>query len=162
MAMFGVETNIYSMDIDLSLLDEKAKEDPRICFLEGDSNNINAVFSSKMLATLPHPWLIIEDAHINLIGVLEYFHQTGLTSGDYLIVEDTNKFMWGLSIWDREIWEDWEDSKDSEKLLEGATKIDDLRSWLTNHSEEYLVDTYYQDIYGYNVSKNWNSIFKKV
>ena len=42
-------------------------------------------------------------------------------------------------------------------------KLDDLRSWLMRHQNEYLVDTHYiyLDIYGYNGSKNWNSILKR-
>ncbi|MGB3639944.1 MAG: hypothetical protein WBA39_20565 [Rivularia sp. (in: cyanobacteria)] len=37
---------------------------------------------------------------------MEYFHNHGLTKGDYLIVEDTNKFMW-------DSWSDnWEDDKE--------------------------------------------------
>ena len=40
-------------------------------------------------------------------------------------------------------------------------KLDDLRSWLMRHQNEYLVDTHYLDMYGYNGSKNWNSILKR-
>lgn len=41
-----------------------------------------------------------------VLGVVEYFHNHGLTKGDYLIVEDTNKFMW-------DSWSDnWEDDKE--------------------------------------------------
>lgn len=150
--IFGVESNIYSMDIDLSLLDEKAKSDSRINFIEGDSNNIDAVFSPDKLSGLPHPWLVIEDAHVNLIGVLEYFHSNGLQPGDYLIVEDTNLFMWDY----------WQEHWDKQLIEEQRYKMLNLRRWLENHEDEYLVDTYYQDVYGYNVSKNWNSILKKV
>lgn len=151
--LFGVQGHIYSMDIDLSLLDEKAKTDPRICFLQGDCNQIESVFSPQMLAELAHPWLVIEDVHVNLVAVVDYFHKNGLSGGDYMIVEDTNQFMW-------EAWrENWDDE---EELQKGASKMDELRGWLLNHEEEYLVDTYYQDIYGYNGSKNWNSMLKRV
>lgn len=151
--LFGIEARVYSVDIDLSLLDEKAKADSRINFIQGDSNNIGAAFPPELLSALPHPWLIIEDAHINLGGVLEYFHQNGLRSGDYLIVEDTNKEHWKL----------WADSwDDREEMEQGSKKMDDLRTWLQDREDEYLVDTYYQDMYGYNGSKNWNSILKRV
>ena len=151
--LFGIAARVYSVDIDLSMLDDQAKADTRIDFIQGDCNNIAAAFPPDLLSTLPHPWLLIEDAHINLLGVLEHFHQNGLRSGDYLIVEDTNKVHWTL----------WEDSwDDREEMEQGARKMDDLRSWLNNHEDEYLVDTYYQDMYGYNGSKNWNSILKRV
>ncbi|MDJ0797463.1 MAG: hypothetical protein QNJ51_11635 [Calothrix sp. MO_167.B12] len=40
--------------------------------------------------------------------------------------------------------------------------MSDLRDWLLDHENEYLIDTYYQDMYGYNGSKSWNSILIKV
>ena len=151
--VFGIKCQIHSVDIDLSLLDEKAKADSRINFIQGDCNNISAAFSPELLSAFPHPWLIIEDAHINIKGVLEHFHQNGLRSGDYLVVEDTNKVHW-------ELWQDsWDDR---EEMEQGAKKMDDLRDWLKDWEENYLVDTYYQDMYGYNGSKNWNSILKRV
>lgn len=151
--LFGIDSSVYSIDIDLSLLDPQAKEDKRVQFLQGDCNNISAAFPPDMLSSLPHPWLIIEDAHINLTGVLDYFHQNGLTQGDYLIVEDTNKIHWQL-------WQDeWDDR---EEMEQGSRKMDDLRHWISQYENDYLVDTYYQDMYGYNGSKNWNSILKRV
>ncbi|WP_375500133.1 CmcI family methyltransferase [uncultured Nostoc sp.] len=150
--LFSIEGCVYSVDIDLSLLNNNARTDSRVEFLEGNCNNISAVLPPELLATLAHPWLVIEDTHVNLVGVLEYFHCNGLQSGDYLIVEDTNKVMW-------EEWADWDDK---ELLARVGRKLDELRTWLTNHQNEYLVDTYYQDMYGYNGSKNWNSILKRI
>lgn len=150
--LFGIEGRVHSVDIDLSMVDEKAKADPRINFIQGDCNQIDEAFPPESLAALPHPWLIVEDAHINIKEVLEHFHQNGLTSGDYLIVEDTNKIYWGM-------WENtWDDLDEMEQ---GAKKMDSLRDWLKDHKDDYLVDTYYQDMYGYNGSKNWNSILKR-
>ncbi len=149
--IMGIKGNIYEVDIDLSLLDEKAKADSRVNFLQGDCNKLNEVFPPEILAELPHPWLVIEDAHVNLVAVADYFHNHGLQSGDYLIIEDTNKYMW-------EAWQgNWEDG---EEMKKGSQKMDDLRSWLMKHENEYLVDTHYLDMYGYNGSKNWNSILK--
>ncbi|MGD1698716.1 CmcI family methyltransferase [Dapis sp. BLCC M229] len=150
--ILGVDGSVYSIDIDLSLLDEKAKDHPRVNFIEGDVNNLNAVLPKTMLDKLPHPWLIIEDSHVNLLAVVNHFHDNGITSGDYLIVEDTNKLMWEFQ------GEQW---SDEEENVHGRQKMSDLRSWLLNHEDEYLIDTHYQDMYGYNVSKNWNSILKR-
>ena len=36
---------------------------------------------------LPHPWYVIEDSHVNVTGLLEYFDRF-LQPGDYLMVED--------------------------------------------------------------------------
>ncbi len=150
--IFGIKGSVYSIDIDLSLLDAKAKDNPRVNFIEGDCNNLNSVLPKTMLDQLPHPWLVIEDAHVNVLAVVEYFHNNGLISGDYLIVEDTSEFMW-------KYWSDnWDDKEENAK---GELKMSDLRNWLLNHEDEYLIDTYYQDMYGYNGSKNWNSILRK-
>ena len=149
---FAIKCSIYSLDIELSLLHEKAKTDKRIHFLQGDCNNLRASLSPQFLAKLPHPWLIIEDAHVNLTGVLEYFHSNGLQSKDYLIVEDTNIYMW-------EYWK--ENGGDKKEVQSGLRKLTDLRHWLLSHPDEYLIDTHYQDMFGKNGSKCWNSILKK-
>ena len=39
--------------------------------------------------TLPYPWFINEDVHVNVVGVLEYLDKF-MESGDYLFIEDTN------------------------------------------------------------------------
>ena len=150
--LFGIKGSVYSVDIDLSLLDEKAKANPKVKFLSGDCNHIDAVLPTTLLSTLPHPWLIIEDAHVNLFGILNYFHKNGLQNGDYVIIEDTNKALW-------EAWSNWEDREFIERM---KCKLDLLKNWLIQNQNEYLIDTYYQDMFGYNGSKNWNSILKKV
>lgn len=150
--LFEIEGLVYSVDIDLSLLYEKAKAQPKIKFLEGDCNQLDRVLSTTLLSTLAHPWLIIEDAHVNLVGILDYFHHNGLQSRDYLIIEDTNKALW-------EAWSDWEDKEFIERM---KCKLDLLKNWLIQHQYEYLIDTHYQDLFGYNGSKNWNSMLKRI
>lgn len=150
-AMFDVESQVYSIDIDISQLDERAKVDHRIKFLEGDCNQIEKILPPDLLSTLPHPWLIIEDAHVNLVGILDYFHHHGLDSGDYVIIEDTNQDLW-------EAWSDWDDK---EFLSRMGCKLELLKNWLIKYKDHYRIDSYYQDMYGYNGSKNWNSILKK-
>ena len=44
---------------------------------------------AELLRTAPHPWLVVEDAHHNVGGVLEHFHKY-LSPGDYLVVEDSD------------------------------------------------------------------------
>jgi hypothetical protein len=55
--------------------------------------------------------------------------------------------------------EGWENK---EEIQKGKEKMPQLKGWVMSHEDEYLVDTYYLDIYGYNGSKNWNSVLKKV
>ena len=63
--------------------------------------------------------MIVEDAHVNGVGVVEDFHEKGLKSGDYLIVEDTNKTMWELDReeLDKEDW-DYQELLDEQELIE--------------------------------------------
>lgn len=149
--VFGLEGTVYSVDIDLSLLDTKAKNNPGIHFLEGDCNKIEEVLPPSLLANCKHPWLIVEDVHVNVDGLLDYFHINGLHSGDYVIVEDTNQDLW-------KAWSDWDDKDFIQRM---KNKLNVLKRWLMKYSNEYLIDSYYQDMFGYNSSKNWNSILKK-
>jgi cephalosporin hydroxylase len=61
--------------------------DKRIDFIQGDLNDIQAVLGSAV-PCLPHPWLVIEDAHVNVPGVLRFF-DAAFEPGDYMIVEDS-------------------------------------------------------------------------
>ena len=157
-----IESYVYSTDIDLSLLDEKAKDHPRVNFIEGDSNHIESVLPPELLSTLPHPWFITEDAHVNSVGILEYFHNNGFESGDYIIIEDTNPLMWELGLKNKEVIDAYEKEDYSKEEKVGKMLMEELEGWLKNHEDEYLIDSYYLDMYGYNVSKNWNSVIKKV
>lgn len=153
LTLLDIQSQVYSVDIDLSLLDEKAKTHPGVTFIQGDCNHMETIFSPEMLSKLPHPWLIVEDAHANVLAVVDYFHRHGLQAGDYIIVEDTSVLLW-------ETWTDWWDDQD--EVETGKQKMSLLRTWLQDHEDEYVVDTHYQDMFGYNGSKNWNSILKRV
>ncbi|MGP3937980.1 CmcI family methyltransferase [Nonomuraea sp. KM88] len=61
--------------------------DERIDFVQGDLHDIQGVLDA-IVPTLPHPWLVIEDAHVNVSGVLSFFDRV-LEPGDYLVVEDS-------------------------------------------------------------------------
>ncbi len=152
--IFGIEGQVYSMDINLSFLDERAKADTRIQFIQGDCNQIEDVLTREFLSKLPHPWFVIEDAHVNTIGIMDHLHNHGLQSGDYVIIEDTNLYMW--EYWGDKGWQVEHEVKEMPNLLSS------LRAWLQSHEEDYRIDSYLQDLYGYNVSKSWNSLFKRV
>ena len=49
MKMYGIKTHIFSLDIDLSLVRELAKEDENISFIEGDASEIQNAFSHHLL-----------------------------------------------------------------------------------------------------------------
>jgi cephalosporin hydroxylase len=64
-------------------------EYPHVKFYQGDCSAPERLFDSDLLHSEPHPWLVVEDAHHNVIGVLEQFHPV-LSPGDYLVVEDSD------------------------------------------------------------------------
>mgnify|MGYP003314793172 FL=1 len=77
---YGLSTRVYSIDINpITLKHEK------VTFFQGNSKEINSVFDVK---NLPHPWLIVEDAHVEVNKIMEYFEEH-MHRGDYLIIEDS-------------------------------------------------------------------------
>ena len=79
--MFGINCHVYSMDID----PPTGINYDNIIFLKGDSNEIEKAFDN--LSIYIHPWMIVEDAHVNVTGVLDWFVKD-MENGDYLIAED--------------------------------------------------------------------------
>ncbi len=61
---------------------------PGVVFLQGDCAQPAALFDPLLLRRAPHPWLVIEDAHVNVHDVLAHLGEY-LVAGDYLFVEDS-------------------------------------------------------------------------
>jgi len=100
--IFGLkDTMVYSVDINKVIL----RNTDRIKFFRGDSNNVEVLWDQ--LEILPHPWLIIEDSHVNINGVISHFEK-GMVQGDYIIVEDTRS------------------KKGSEMVIPKSLKVDQL------------------------------------
>jgi cephalosporin hydroxylase len=81
--MFSIPGSIVSID-----LRPPAVVHPKVRFVEGNCHQIETVFHDEYWRHAPHPWLVVEDAHENVLGVLRFFH-TFLSAGDYLVVEDS-------------------------------------------------------------------------
>ena len=115
-----------------------------------DCNRIEELFPAKMLVDLPHPVVLIDDAHVNIAGVYSHFHQHGLDRGDYLIVEDIVPWIPGSfgKAEDNIEWGDW--------------KWNEIRGFFAGCGDAYLVDRYYTDFFGYNATWNWNGFLKKM
>ncbi|MCT7660905.1 CmcI family methyltransferase [Mycobacterium deserti] len=126
---FGVESQIVSFDIDISRV---VVGHPRIQFVQADCMKPDT-FNGPWL-DLPHPWLLIEDAHVNTHAMLEHFHPH-LRPGDYLIVEDT-AFM--------------------------IDKYQDLERFVTSHGNDYKVDTRFTDLWGYNGTFSFNGYLRRM
>ena len=80
----GIAGRVYSVDRV-----KVAAEHPGVEYFEGDCSDPERLFGAELLRTAPHPWLVVEDAHHNVGGVLEHFHKY-LSPGDYLVVEDSD------------------------------------------------------------------------
>ena len=83
MRNFDLDGRIYSVDIK-----PVGEVYPGVHFSAGDCSSPPSLFDADLLRSAPHPFLVIEDAHINVHDVL--MHIDGfLTKGDYLFVEDS-------------------------------------------------------------------------
>lgn len=84
MALADIQGRVHSVDRV-----KPAVKHPRVSFCQGDCHAPAQLFDAGLLAAEPHPWLVVEDAHQNVGGVLEQFHKY-LAPGDYLVVEDSD------------------------------------------------------------------------
>jgi cephalosporin hydroxylase/predicted 2-oxoglutarate/Fe(II)-dependent dioxygenase YbiX/peroxiredoxin len=80
----GTDGHVHSVDIA-----DVRMQHPRVHFRKGDCSNPDSLFPGDLLQTAPHPWLVVEDAHHNVPGVLDWLHRF-LVPGDYLVVEDSD------------------------------------------------------------------------
>jgi cephalosporin hydroxylase len=108
-----------------------------------------------MLRELPHPLVVIDDAHVNIAGVYRHFHEHALQEGDYLVIEDTIPWMPGSfgpadetgEAGDVEEWGDW--------------KWHEILRFFEEHGRSYRVDRYYTDFFGLNATWNWNGFVRR-
>ena len=81
----GGYSHVYSVDIKPPNITYDG-----VTFLSGDIRNIPHISDNTMfdVRTLPHPWLIVEDAHVAVNEVMRYF-ELHMHKGDYIIIEDS-------------------------------------------------------------------------
>jgi cephalosporin hydroxylase len=125
---FGVSSRIISLDVT-----RPRTQTPLVTFLEGDCNDIEAALPPELLGACDHPWLVVEDSHINVGGVLRYL-EAFLSLGDYLVVEDT-----------------WDPQK--------AAALDEF---MEVFGSRFSVDTRYTDFFGRNATVCRDSILLRI
>ena len=76
---YNLPTQVYSMDIEPPSIQYE-----NVTFFEGDSKQISTFDTEN----LPHPWLILEDAHVEVNKIVKYFEKH-MHTGDYIIIEDS-------------------------------------------------------------------------
>lgn len=82
----GIALEVHSVD----LVRPEGVNAAQVTFHAGDARNLGATFSTGFLATLPRPWLVVEDAdhrYETTLAVLRFF-DPWLGHGDYVVVED--------------------------------------------------------------------------
>jgi cephalosporin hydroxylase len=84
MTSCGIDGRVHSVDLRKSRV-----EHPLVSFYQGNCVDPVGLFDAALLQSAPHPWLVVEDAHNNVTGVLDHMH-TYLVPGDYLLVEDSD------------------------------------------------------------------------
>ena len=155
MTLMGAECDIYSMDIDLSLLQDQVKEikPPNVHFIQCDSHKIDEAFPREALRKYPHPWVVIEDAHVNFDGVLGHFHQL-MEVGDYFVVDDTSPDVTEVEMGRINV--------PSDAWWEPEAKLSAVKRFLKEYSQYYAVDSFYTDFFGYNGTWNWHGYIRRM
>ena len=143
----NIECNVFSVNIDLSLLHPliKSLQPPNLSFFEGDCNEIEEVFPTRFLNEQPHPIIVIDDVHENSENIMEYFHKH-LIPGDYIICEDTNP-----NLPNQMTGGHW-----------GFDKLHAFSKFLSKHGDVYAIDSFFTNFFGYNASSNWNGYARRM
>lgn len=147
--LFGLDCQVYSMDIDHSLISEQAwKMKPaNVTFLHGDSNAVEKTFTPEMLARLPRPLILMEDSHVNVVNNLHYFHEF-LQVGDYIILDETSPDVpkeLGMGLY-----------------LDYEAMGEELEKFVGQHKGHYAIDSFFNDFFGCNFTTSWNAILRRM
>lgn len=80
----GLGCRIVSIDVaPPDVVDETS-----VVFLEADAFDLGASLTYERLSAMAHPWLVVEDAHVAVAQILDFFDEY-LLYGDYIVVEDS-------------------------------------------------------------------------
>lgn len=142
---FGIDYTIHSIDIQ-----PLAKcEIPGVTFYQGDGRNMSDTLSPNLLAALPRPMMVIEDADhrpATTLAVLRFFDRW-LCAGEYIVVED------GIV----------DDLFDDDRMtdLKGGPRPA-IADFLRERGIDYQVDTRLCDYFGSNMTWNVNGYLRRV
>ncbi|HJQ83101.1 MAG TPA: CmcI family methyltransferase, partial [Candidatus Binatia bacterium] len=139
--VFGIAGHVHSIDVaPVAGLDH-----PGVTFHRGDARDLGATLTPALLATLPRPWLVIEDSdhqYATCTRVLEFF-ASRLEPGEYLLVEDGIVDALGIG-------GDYDG---------GPNRA--VREFLAAHPETYSVDRALCDFFGPNFTYNTDGYLVK-
>lgn len=83
----GLDCEVHSFDVLSKAVSPRAKH-PRLHFHQADVSSLESL-DAGLLRKLPHPWLVIDDAHVNVLNVLSFMREF-MDEGDYFVKEDTD------------------------------------------------------------------------
>lgn len=139
---FGIDGHIYSIDI----VEVTSVQHPRVTYMEGNGRALQEILTPAFINSLPRPLLVIEDAdhsYETSKHVLEFFHPY-LKLEEYIVIED------GII----------SDLVQDASYNIGPHKA--LKEFLSEHEDEYEIDSSYCDYFGYNLTWCTNGFLKKV
>lgn len=129
MECMNIDGEVHSYELLIKAVSPRAKHE-KLHFHCADLKNL-ASFNIEHLKNLPHPWLIIDDAHVNVLNTLSFFREF-MKDGDYFIKEDTCSL--------------------------GST-VDNAEYLILAEGLGFVVDRIYADAFGYNVTTAKNTWF---
>lgn len=125
----GLDCEVHSFDLLSKAVSPRAKH-PKLHFHQVDLKRLESL-KVGLLKELPHPWLVIDDAHVNVLNVLSVLRQF-MREGDYFVKEDTD----GL-----------------------GTTVQNAEYLSLAESLGFYVDRIYVDGFGFNVTTARNTWF---
>jgi cephalosporin hydroxylase len=139
--LFGISGRVVAVDLNVP---QPSYVPTNVEFLQGDAYDIGKALTPDILASLPRPWIVIEDSEHTYgatKGILNFF-DPHMHSGEYIIVEDTCVGEMGAKDWDEQ----------------PGKAIDEF---LRERPNAYEIDARYCDQYGRNVTSNPNGYLRK-
>jgi cephalosporin hydroxylase len=133
LSAYGIDGHIYSIDINKV----QNVEHPLVTFMQGNGRDLSATLTESMIADLPRPLLVIEDAdhtYDTTLKVLSFFDRY-LRPGEYIVVEDC-------------------------MTCPGPRRA--IQEFLTSRQSAYGIDQRYCDFYGYNTTWAINGFLRKL
>lgn len=121
---------VHSFDLHSKCIHKDAHH-PLLTFHQVDLSDV-ATFDEALLPRLPHPWLVIDDAHVQVFSVFSYLNHY-LLSGDYYVIEDVPIVA-------------------NKEIIDGLQLVE---------QSGFLIDSYYTDAFGMNLTCAPNAWLRK-
>jgi cephalosporin hydroxylase len=141
MKTYGIDGRVVSLDIEVPTPPYRRDD---IIFMYGDANKLGETVSPEFLASLPRPFLIVEDAshHYRASLATLRFFKPFMRKGEYIVVEDGNV----------------SDMGDDGQREGGPGRA--ISEFLMESKDRFEIDTGYCDHFGHNVTGNPNGYLR--